>query len=454
MSENKTYSRQFKIDATLKVFMEMMQGEAVTYPWTNEELDDFSRWTGVSKKELKNKTAEELERLAPFVMSVVARSASLFVPFELTALEGFEPISATAYVNGEPVGITTSGGNVLKLEVNGLEVGEEVEIAIPAGYQLLDYEQNKVLREYYSCKELKLMSRAVLHGVSYPIYNAGSSGLVYNTVIEVSPKLLKYIDRGDDRVRLSNLFNGCGRLKAIPEGLFAGFCNCVTDMFKDTFISCTSITAIPASLFSDIHGSASSMFQGTFSNCASLTAIPEGLFAGVKGCASWLFHSTFESCYSLTAIPEGLFASIEGNAPAMFSKVFCLCKSLQRLPNDLFAGVSGSAAQMFTSSFAHCYSLQTIPDSLFARVSGGADWLFTATFINCNSLTAIPSVLFAGIDGAQEMFKETFSGCGELSGETPIVRGGKMWKNFKGGGECFKGCTKLADYKEIPDDWK
>ena len=428
MSENKTYSRQFKADATLKVFLEMMQGEVVTSPWTNEGLDNFSRWTGVSKSELKNKTSEELEKLAPFVMTVEAKKESIYVPFEPTVLEGFDPISTVAYVNGEPIDIAISEDGTFKVEINGLKVGEEVEIAIPAGYQFLAYKYTNDLAGYYGCKELKLMSRAVLHGVSYGL-NGLSAALTYNTASEVSPKLLNYIDREDERVRLANLFYRCYRLKSIPEYLFAGFSKCVADMFNGTFVDCSNLTAVPEGLFSDINGSAPSMFNSTFSGCRSLETIPKKLFAGVKGSAPHLFFNTFAYCYSLTTVPEGLFAGIEGNATYMFGNVFFSCKNILTIPSNLFAGVNGSAYGLFINAFIYCESLQAIPDDLFAGVSGEASFLFSKTFFGCKS----------------------------LKGATPMVQGKKLWKLATGdkqGQECFRGCTGLADYKEIPDDWK
>lgn len=428
MSENKTYSRQFKADATLKVFLEMIQGEASTYPWSNEELDNFSRWTGIDKSELKNKTAEELEKLAPFVMTVEAKKESIYVPFEPSALEGFGPISTKAYVNGEPIDIAISEDGTFKVEINGLKVGEEVEIAIPAGYQFLGWAHTNGLSAFYRCKELKLMSRAVLHGVSYGL-NGQSSVLTYNTVLTVSPTLLKYIDRGDDRVKFAYLFFGCYRLTSISEYLFAGFSKCVDNMFNSTFLDCSNLTSVPEELFSDINGSATSMFYSTFSGCGSLEAIPKRLFAGVKGSASHLFCNTFAYCYSLTTVPEGLFAGIEGNATYMFGNVFFSCKNILTIPNNLFSGVSESSYGLFMNSFYNCESLLAIPEGLFAGVSGEASFLFSKTFFGCKS----------------------------LKGATPMVQGKKLWKLATGdkqGQECFRGCTGLADYKEIPDTWK
>lgn len=429
MSENKTYSRQFKADATLKVFLEMVQGEASTYPWSNEELDNFSRWTGIDKSDLKNKTGEELEKLAPFVMTVEAKKESIYVPFEPSALEDFVPISTKAYVNGEPIDIAISEDGTFKVEINGLKIGEEVEIAIPAGYQFLGWAHTKGLSAFYRCKELKLMSRAVLHGVSYDL-NGKSSVLTYNTALTVSPTLLKYIDRGDDRVKFAYLFLGCSRLTSISEYLFAGFSKCVYNMFNSTFLDCSNLTSVPEGLFSDINGSAPSMFCSTFSSCRGLEAIPKGLFAGVKGSASHLFFNTFAHCYSLTTVPEGLFAGVEGNATYMMSHIFYSCKNILNIPSDLFSGVRGSAYGLFLQCFTLCESLQAIPEDLFAGIGSGKD----------------PFV-----------FTRVFAGCKSLKGATPKVQGKKLWELATGdkqGGGCFKGCTKLADYKEIPDNWK
>lgn len=455
MSDNKT-SRQFKADATLKVFLEMIQGEASTYPWTNEELDNFSRWTGVGKDELKNKTHKELELLAPFVFTVVPRQEEIYIPIEPTRLEGFEPTTATAYVGGEPTDITTGEDGALKLTVGGLDIGKEVEIAIPAGYQFLGYEQNKILPEFFYCEKLLLMSRSVLHGISNGI-NGQSATMVYRAVSAVSPSLLEYIDKSDERVRFSHLFFTCGSLQTIPSVLFAGFTHCVDSMFYQTFCRCSNITAIPAGLFSSIKGSASSLFAGTFAQCNSLESVPDDLFAGVAGSASYMFASTFFECYKLAKLPADLFASVTGSAPYLFASTFQRCIGLATIPAGLFGGVRGNASAMFRGSFTECSSLQEIPSGLFSGVSGGANWMFDLTFKWCKSLTAIPSDLFAEVYGNLPMFKSTFSDCVSIEGETPTALGRKLWEIAKGeeyGTGCFKGCTKLSDYNEIPDNWK
>lgn len=455
MSENKTYSRQFKADATLKVFLEMIQGEATTYPWTAEELDNFSRWTGTDKTELKNKTAEELEKLAPFVFTVVPKQSRFFIPLEPTPLEGFEPVSSVAYVGGEPIDLTIGDDGFLLLEVDDAKVGEVVEVAIPAGYQFMGWEQNKDLSKHYFCKELKRMSRAVLNGISN-IINGTSAALVYSASTSVNEMLLNYIDDSDTSIKFSYLFYGL-RITSIPSGVFSRFTHCTDEMFKQTFSNCTSLETVPEGLFASVNGSAPSLFKNTFSQCTSLTAIPAGLFAGIKGSASDMFSGTFFRCLSLTALPDGLFAGVNGSASSMFHGVFQGCKNIMELPDDLFAGVSGSAIRLFRGAFVGCRNLTSIPDELFAGVSGGDFFVFDLTFKDCSGLKSIPRDLFKGVSNGTRAFNQTFAGCTSVTGETPRAQGGKMWEAFIGesdGIECFKGCTKLSDYNEIPDDWK
>lgn len=458
MSENKTHSRQFKADATLKVFLEMMQGEAVTYPWSAEELDNFSRWTGISKEELKNKTAEELEKLAPLVFTGTARQEKAVIYIEPTQLEGYEPNTTVAYVNGKAVDIASTYFGALKIEVSGLEVGSVVEFAIPAGYHCLGDFANKDRKDLYDAKELKCMSRAMLEFVSKsPIYDYATA--VYVDVKSVDENALKYIIAKSQDKLFCSLFAFCRLLQSIPEGLFAGVRGSASSLFAGTFHGCSSLTTLPKGLFAGVRGSAIFMFHNTFLGCSSLSSLPEGLFAGVSGSARAMFQSTFYGCSSLTTLPDGLFAGVSGSASSLFAATFSDCTSLSSLPDGLFAGVSGSADSMFDGTFSRCISLSSLPEGLFAGVSGICRLTFRSTFERCTSLISLPEHLFGDISKDSIFaFNETFNGCVSLTGTTPKVQGKRLWEvlfEHKGiGYGCFKDCTKLSDYNEIPDKWK
>ena len=143
-----------------------------------------------------------------------------------------------------------------------------------------------------------------------------------------------------------------------------------------------------------------------------------------------MFQGTFAGCSSLTTLPDGIFAGVSGSDNLMFYSVFSGCKSLSKINSDLFAGVGGVCKWTFLGAFKDCTSLLTIPEGLFRGISKDSIFAFIATF----------------------------SGCKSLTGMTPKIQGKDLWavgfvhKDIGNG--CFKGCTKLSDYNEIPDDWK
>lgn len=60
-------------------------------------------------------------------------------------------------------------------------------------------------------------------------------------------------------------------------------------------------------------------------------------------------------------------------------------------------------------------------------------------------------------------FSHAFAGCSKLTGSTPTDENGyKLWERAGkegypatiNGQYCFRGCTLLDDYDEIPNDWK
>lgn len=85
---------------------------------------------------------------------------------------------------------------------------------------------------------------------------------------------------------------------------------------------------------------------------------------------------------------------------------------------------------------------------------------------NCINLTKVDSDFINVNCGNLKSVEGCFSGCINLEGESPSLTYNnqkyKLWEltkvngypvNIKGR-ECFKGCTKLIDYDQIPVDWK
>ena len=378
-------------------------------PEPPKDMLDLSRWTGIPVEELIEKTPEELEKIAPLVLEVVADGGSITIDTSPTVLSGFEP-------QGEVV--VTANGKPLN-ELGEVEKGTELELVISAGYYATKHTG-------FKAKRLVLMSNAAIGRNLYI-----GRYKIYKGITDIAPEVFIYIN---NEIKFKNVFRDCNSLTSIPEGLFSG-----------------------------VTGNAESLFANAFSGCTSLTSIPEGLFSGVTGNAKSLFKSTFSGCTSLTSIPEGLFSGVTGNAEILFANAFGSCTSLTTIPEGLFSGVTGSARNLFKSTFNGCKSLTSIPEGLFSGVTGNARDLFAYTFYGCTSLTTIPEGLFSGVTGNANsntvgLFDSTFYGCTSVKGTTPKINGKKIWVVFEFsasvGIKCFYKCTKLSDYNEIPNEWK
>ena len=278
----------------------------------------------------------------------------------------------------------------------------------------------------------------------------------------------------------SSTFSGCTSLTSIPEKLFDN-CTQVTS-FYDTFNECSSLISIPPRLFDNCIQVTS--FYGTFDKCSSLTSIPPRLFENCTKVTD--FSYTFWRCSSITFIPEGLFDKCTkvtdfevtfGDCSSLtsiperlfdrctkvtdFSHAFSGCSSLTSIPEKLFDNCTQVTG--FSSTFNGCTSLTSIPEKLFDNCTQVTR--FSSTFSGCTSLTSIPEKLFDKCTKVNN-FDYTFYGCTKLSGESPytVIDGVKyhLYERYLKTDHfrtpimtsCFKGCTGLSDYSNIPSNCK
>ena len=226
--------------------------------------------------------------------------------------------------------------------------------------------------------------------------------------------------------------------------------------FPYTFQYCSSLTSIPQGLFDKCSNVTS--FNWTFGSCLSLTSIPQGLFDKCSNVTS--FNCTFGSCSSLTSIPQGLFDKC--TKVTNFESTFQYCSSLTSIPKGLFDRCTNVTD--FESTFYDCSSLTSIPKGLFDKCTEVTN--FGATFSGCSSLTSIPQGLF-DYNRKVEDFAFTFACCNNIEGESPytVINGVKyhLYEREKNPNlfakpvflhGCFRGCTKLTDYRNIPFHWR
>ncbi|GAE88894.1 dockerin type I domain-containing protein [Acetivibrio straminisolvens] len=129
-----------------------------------------------------------------------------------------------------------------------------------------------------------------------------------------------------------------------------------------------------------------------------------------------------------------------------FFAFFYGCLNLTKIPDGLFD--NNVNATDFGACFNSCASLTEIPAGLFAKNINATS--FYACFLSCESLTEIPEGLFDNNINVTQ-FDACFDGCKNLTGTAPA-----LWSrsNVTKSSSCFRDCTKLSNYDEIPDSWK
>lgn len=108
---------------------------------------------------------------------------------------------------------------------------------------------------------------------------------------------------------------------------------------------------------------------------------------------------------------------------------------------------------------AFAYSkLKTIPVDEFSNNKELVD--VSKVFLNSKELTNMPNFIE---NKKITKFNRAFDGCSKLTGSTPTDENGyKLWERAGkegypkeiNGRYCFRGCTQLDDYNEIPSNWK
>lgn len=236
------------------------------------------------------------------------------------------------------------------------------------------------------------------------------SGLNYGSTETTYRQFLTEIIKMDSLDLRYLSFQGCSNLYNIQNGF-----NCPNVYnFDYSFYGCSNLSSVPSDLFYNCI--TATTFSRTFEFCTSLQSIPSTLFNNCINVTDFQF--TFKSCTALQSIPSGLF----NNCPNVvgFQYVFERCDKITSIPSGLFNNCPNVVS--FQGSFTVCTSLQSIPSGLFN---------------NCPNVTN---------------FNTTFNVCYNLTGNAP-----SLWErtipNLNGLG-CFRECTKLSNYPQIPLNWK
>ena len=261
-------------------------------------------------------------------------------------------------------------------------------------------------------------------------------------------------DKCTEVTDFSGAFRECSELTSIPAGLFDN--NTEVTSFGYVFEKCTGLKNIPAGLFKNC--TEVTDFSGAFRECTALTSIPEGLFDKCTEVTDFAY--AFKNT-AITKIPAGLFDKC--TEVTIFNSTF-ENTAITEIPTGLFDKCTK------TTNFNMVFkgtSITTIPEGLFDKCTEAA--YFHTAFAN-TAITEIPVGLF---DKCTKVinFYGTFSGCTALTGDSPyttinvdgndvkvhLYERSSYPEHFAAPQHlmtCFKSCTGLTDYANIPASWK
>ena len=233
-----------------------------------------------------------------------------------------------------------------------------------------------------------------------------SRGLKSRAIAGALPFIVKLIHIGKDMgiTDMCYAFETQYRIKEIPQGIFDGL---------------TEVTT----------------FDGTFRWCDGIEGhIPEGLFDKCTKVTS--FDGTFENCWALTNIPAGLFDKC--TEVTTFMKTFAWCEELTSIPEGLFD--NNTKVTSFYGTFMGT-KITEIPTGLFDNNTEVTD--FEGLFYECTKLTGESPYTTINVDGTdikvhlyeRSSYPEHF-----------------VTLTFYD--DCFSNCSGLADYADIPTEWK
>lgn len=155
------------------------------------------------------------------------------------------------------------------------------------------------------------------------------------------------------------------------------------------------------------------------------------------------FANTFFGCNKISGtIPENLFRNCSNVTD--FSQTFYNCAFSGTIPESLFSDAVN--ATNFGGTFCGC-KINEIPEGLFHNNTEITNLYFTFAR---NEITEIPANLFNSCT-KNNSFGGTFAYCTSLTGKAP-----ELWNrsNVTSYYYCFRDCTGLENYDDIPDDWK
>ena len=261
---------------------------------------------------------------------------------------------------------------------------------------------------------------------------------------------------------VASMFQNCHGLDTIANGV-----RFPHSSYNSVFENCRSLKSYPNGLFQidDGNGNYVASCSGAFMNCTSLTNIGD-ILDGCNFNETTDFSYLFYGCTSLT------YSYYNGTSqfPPLANYIFYGCTSLTESP----LGKSGVISAMqyafaysgiqyaqfdnaltynsyltLDNAFEGCTSLYSVrfPFNSFKMQS------MANAFLGCTSLSEVrnQSGIYLSGDG-RNFCSGAFWGCTNLTSfdqlDTFISLG---WDSHE---QCFRDCTSLPEYNDLPSDWK
>lgn len=382
---------------------------------------------------------------------------------EMNKIEGEE--------NNEELLPPDEGKEELILEYT-VDAGDTIELPYSIVYMDVDVTETEMIDNIYEAKysfdidwgdgvkEEGINNENIVEKSTHTYSNSGK----YNIKIKGKFECIcnfTYVENGDNIIKkgkdkLTQIKQwGTTGIKNVLLGQSLGLSNIAQptqNTFKDLcyvdFAGCSSLEEIPEALFANC--TKIEYGQGIFGSCENLKIIPKNLFANCENIKT--FSLTFAYCKNIKEIQEDVFKNCKNVYD--FTYTFMFCDSLTNIPEDLFSDCK--KAKKFYATFQVCNNIKSLPEGLFKNNINVET--FGLTFYMCHGLTTIPENIFENCNKVN-YFAGTFADCTNLIGKVP-----KLWlrvpdgenNEYKGvpdGKDCFKGCTKLDNYSDIPEYW-
>lgn len=267
---------------------------------------------------------------------------------------------------------------------------------------------------------------------------------------------------GSGITEVSYMFQYCHGLDTIANGVRFPHAN-----YDYVFSVCNSLTSYPDGLFQidDGNGNLVSSCKCAFESCTSLTDIGDIL----DGCG---FNETTDFSYlfyGCTSLTYSLYSD-SSQFPSKASHIFQGCANLTEFPlgnsgviSDMQYAFAYSGIQYAQFDNALTYNNYLTLDNAFEGCTALYSVRFpynsvkmqsmTNAFLGCTSLSEVQNRAGIYLSGDGRNFcSGAFRGCTNLSSfeqlDSFISLG---WDSHE---QCFRDCTSLPEYNNLPSDWK